>query len=335
MHPKLSSLPLTAIIWIALWLGPLILNEWNLTQLAQYMTYGIFAMGLAFVWGQAGILSFGQAIFFGIGGYCMGLVTLGQLPFLGDSTMVGLLLALVLSSLAAFALGRPLFHGRGLAGAYFAIVTLCAAVIVETLAQQWSFIGGFNGLLGIPPFAAAWRKGADAYLSATELYFLMLAAALIVFLILSYIVQSPIGTILAAIRDDDQRTAFFGYDIVRYKVAAFVLSAAVSGLAGALFVKQFGFAAPSLIGFGLSTEVLIWVAVGGRNALLAAFLGALLVRSGEGVLSDRLGDYWLLALGVLFVITVVLMPSGLFGRVLMPSVPRRLRRERERFGNLH
>ena len=120
----------------------------------------------------------------------------------------------------------------------------------------------------------------------SEVYLLMLVAALFVFLILSYIVRSPIGTVLAAIRDDDQRTAFFGYNVVRYKVAAFVVSAAVSGLAGALFVKQFSFAAPSLIGFGLSTEVLIWVAVGGRNVLLAAFLGALLVRSVEGVLSD-------------------------------------------------
>ena len=94
-------------------LGPLFLaNEWNLAQLGQYMTYGIFAMGVAFIWGQAGILSFGQAIFFGIGGYCMALVNLGQLPFLGDSTTVGLLLALVLSSCGAYALGRPLFHGR-------------------------------------------------------------------------------------------------------------------------------------------------------------------------------------------------------------------------------
>ena len=91
------------------------------------------------------------------------------------------------------------------------------------------------------------------------------AASLAVFLVLSYIIWSPVGTVLAAIRDNDQRTAFFGYDIVRYKVGAFVVSALVSGLAGALFVKQFGFAAPSLIGFGLSTEVLIWVAVGGAT----------------------------------------------------------------------
>ena len=265
MRRKSFHSALTAAIWVALGLASLILNEWSLTQLAQYMAYGIFAMALAFIWGQAGIRSFGQAIFFGVGGYCMGLVTLGQLPLLGDSTFVGLLLALVMPSIAAYVLGRLLFHGRGLAGAYFAIVTLCAAVIVETLAEQWPFIGGFNGLLGIPPFLVPWRTDADAYLTRTEIYFLMLAASLLVFLVLSYIIWSPVGTVLAAIRDNDQRTAFFGYDIVRYKVGAFVVSALVSGLAGALFVKQFGFAAPSLIGFGLSTEVLIWAAVGGRS----------------------------------------------------------------------
>ena len=318
---------LTVAIWVALVLAPLFLNEWSLTQLALYMAYGIFAMGLAFIWGQAGILSFGQAIFFGIGAYCMGLVTLGRLPVLGDSTLVGLLLAMVMPAIAAYILGRPLFHGRGLAGAYFAIVTLCAAVIVEILAQQWSFIGGFNGLLGIPPFLASWRTEPDAYLTPTEIYVLMLAASLLVFLVLSHVIRSPVGTVLAAIRDNDQRTAFFGYDVPRYKIGAFVVSALVSGFAGALFVKQFGFAAPSLIGFGLSTEVLIWVAVGGRNVLLAAFLGALLVRSVEGALSDRLGDYWLLALGMLFVMTVVLMPTGLFGRILMLPLPRRLRGE--------
>lgn len=327
MPPLSFHTVLTAAIWLILGLAAFVLDEWSLTQLAQYMAYGIFAMGLAFVWGQAGILSFGQAIFFGIGAYCMGLVALDQLPMLGDGTPVGLLLAVVLPSMVAYILGRPLFHGRGLAGAYFAIVTLCAAVIVETLAQQWSFIGGFNGLMGIPPFLAPWRTGSDAYLTARETYLLTVALALMVFLVLLSIVRSPLGTILAAIRDDDRRTAFLGYDVVRYKVWAFVLSAAVSGLAGASFVKQFGFAAPSLIGFGLSTEILIWVAVGGRSVLLAAFLGALLVRSVEGVLSDRLGDYWLLALGILFIATVVLMPGGLFGRILTLPAPKRLRRE--------
>ena len=199
-------------------LAPFVLNGWALTQLDLYMSYGILAMALAFIWGQAGIMSFGQAVFFGLGGYCMGLVTLGRLPVLGDSTFMGLVLCILLTFVVSLILGRLLFHGRGLAGAYFAIVTLCGAVVVEALAQQWSFIGGFDGLLGIPPWVGFWHDDADPYLSTTEVYFLMLGIAFLAFLGLSFIIRSPIGTVLAAIRDNEERTAFFGYDIVRYKV---------------------------------------------------------------------------------------------------------------------
>ena len=323
MRSRPARLLLSPVIWASLVLAPFVLNGWAVTQLSLYMSYGILAMALAFIWGQAGIMSFGQAIFFGLGGYCMGLVTLGRLPVLGDSTFMGLVLCILLTFVVSFILGRLLFHGRGLAGAYFAIVTLCGAVVVEALAQQWSFIGGFDGLLGIPPWMAFWRDDADPYLSTMEVYFLMLGVAFLIFLGLSFFIRSPIGTVLAAIRDNEERTAFFGYDIVRYKVGAFTISAVVSGIAGALFVKQFGFAAPSLIGLGLSTEVLIWVAVGGRNALLAAFLGALVVRSVEGALSERLGYYWVLLLGILFIATVIFMPSGIFGRILRPALPKR------------
>jgi urea transport system permease protein len=315
-------------MWMILVAAPIALDTWSLTQFAQYMTYGIFAMGLAFVWGRVGILSFGQAIFFGIGAYCMALVTSDAVPAVGKSTAVGLLLAALVPALVAYLLGQFLFRGRALGGAYFAVVTLCAAVIAQTLAEQSSFLGGFDGLLGIPPFSAPGR-GANEYLTQTETYLVMCFASLVVYLALSYVIRSPVGTILAAIRDNEGRTTFFGYNIVNYKAGAFALSGLVSGLAGALFVRQFGFAGPSLIGFALSTEVLIWVAVGGRNSLLGAFLGALLVRSVEGTLSERLGQYWLLVLGALFVVTVVLMPNGLFGRIFCDVIPRRLRRRKE------
>jgi len=289
------------------------------------MTYGIFALSLALLWGQVGLLSFGQAIFFGIGGYAMALTALGRLPILGDGILVGFLLAIALPALVAFVLGRLLFHGRGLSGAFFAIVTLSGAIIAEAAARRWDFIGGFNGLFGIPPFAAPWREGPAALLSPLETYLFILAAAFGVYLLLLALVRSPVGTALAAIRDDDRRTAFLGYDITRWKTGAFVVSAAVSGFAGALFVKLFGFVSPALIGFALSTEVLIWVAVGGRGVLLAAFLGAILVRSVESVLSDQLGDYWLFAMGVLFVLVVVFMPKGFFGQILSLPTPGRLR----------
>lgn len=225
--------------------------------------------------------------------------SLGRVPLFGESAVTGLLVALIVPAIAAYIFGRLLFLGRGLSGAYFAIVTLCAAVLAQTLAEQSSYLGGFNGLLGIPPFTAPWH-GRDAYMTPGETYYLMLAIAALIFVGLLWIVRSPLGTVLAAIREDDRRTAFFGYDVTRFKVWAFVTSAAISGAAGALFVKQFGFVSPSLIGFALSTEVLIWVAVGGRQIVMAAFLGALIVRWIEGQLSERLGNFWLLALGLLF-----------------------------------
>jgi ABC-type branched-subunit amino acid transport system permease subunit len=235
---KLSK-PLTALVWAALLLAPLVLDEWRVSQLAQLLTYGIFALSLAFIWGQAGILCFGQAIFFGIGAYVMALVTLGKFPMFGASQWTGMLLASATAGVAAALLGLFLFRGRGLSGAHFAIVTL-------------------------------------------------------------------------------------GYDVLSAKLFAFTVSGGVAGLAGALFTAQFGFVSPPLLGFALSTEVLIWVAVGGRGVLLGALLGAILVRTVENTLSDSLGEYWLLAMGLLFIVIVVFAPEGLFGRLLRLPPPRRL-----------
>jgi len=320
---------LTMGIWVMLALAPLLADEWSVSQLGQYLTYGILAMSLSFIWGQAGILCFGQAIFFGLGAYLMGLTTLDKLTWLGGSQLAGLALATVGPALAAYVLGKMLFVGRGLSGAFFAIVTLCAAVIVEIVAQHTEFIGGFDGLLGVPPLMSTWRAG-DDMMSTNEVFYVVLGSALVIYLLLLFIQRSPFGAVLAAIRNNEERTASFGYRTVEYKVAAFTLSGAVAGYAGALFTAQFGFVSPAIIGTALSTEVLIWVAVGGRAVLMAAFLGVVLVRSVESVLSATLGPYWLLLLGLLFILTVVAMPDGLFGRLLRLSLPRSWREPRRR-----
>lgn len=325
-----GSTILTGLVWLALFCLPAVLDEWGVSQIAQYITYGIFAMSLSFIWGQGGLLCFGQAIFFGMGAYLMALTTLDMLPGIPDFQLLGILLAIIGPAIAANILARILFGGRGLEGAYFAIVTLCAAVIVEIVAQHWRYIGGFNGLFGVPPFAMPWRDGAEAYLSPLQTYYAVLVAALCVFALLTWIIRSPFGTVLAAIRGNEQRTRFFGFNTARYKILAFTLSGAVAGFAGALFTAQFGFVSPALAGFALSTEVLIWVAVGGRAVLTAALLGAILVRSVENVLSDTLGSYWLLILGLLFVLTVVVAPRGIFGRWLTLPLPARLRIGRDK-----
>ncbi len=312
---------LTACTWLVLMMAPLLADDWSVSQLAQYLTYGILAMSLSFIWGQAGILCFGQAIFFGMGAYLMALTTLGKFTWFGGSQTVGLLLALIGPAIAAHILGRLLFVGRGLSGAFFAIVTLCAAMIVEIVAQHTSFVGGFDGLLGVPALTASWRAGAEM-LSTNETYYVVFGSALLIYLVALMIQRSPLGVVLAAIRNNEERTGFFGYRTTEYKVLAFTISGAMAGFAGALFTTQFGFVSPAIIGTALSTEILIWVAVGGRGVLMAAFLGVVLVRSGESFLSSSLGPYWLLTLGVLFILTVVVMPEGVFGRILKLPLPR-------------
>ncbi|MBF0277156.1 MAG: branched-chain amino acid ABC transporter permease [SAR324 cluster bacterium] len=289
------------------------------------MTYGIFALSLAFIWGQAGILCFGQAIFFGLGAYLMALTTLEKFSWFGGSQAIGLILAVLGPGLAAHVVGQLLFRGRGLSGAYFAIVTLATAVIVEIIAQHWSYIGGFNGLLGVPPLVVIWREGLDAFITPMENYYTIFFSALLIYLALLGMVRSPLGIVLATLKDEEYRTRAFGYNIANLKIIAFTCSGAVAGIAGGLFTTQFGFVSPPLTGFALSTEVLIWVAVGGRGVLLAAFLGAIVVRYIENVLSDTLGSYWLMALGTLFIAAVVVAPRGLFGKLLQLPLPRRFR----------
>lgn len=309
---RLGALAPELLVWGGLALAPLVVGAWQVSELAQFLTYGIFAMSLALIWGQCGLLSFGHAVFFGVGAYAMSLTTLGMVPGAGDSTPAGLALAMAAPAAVANLLGRFLFYGRGLRGAYFGIVMLAIAVVAERLATNWDYAGGLNGLMGVPPLRVA---GVELF-DPLPLFYVTLAVALAIYAGLEHLVRAPWGSVLRAIRGNEERTAALGYDTAACKLAAFTLSAAVAGLAGALFVGQLGFASPPLIGFALSTEVLIWVALGGRFSLLAAFLGALAVHSAEAPLAEWLGPYWLLALGLAFVLCVTLLPRGLAGTAL-------------------
>ncbi|WP_422366848.1 branched-chain amino acid ABC transporter permease [Pelagibius sp.] len=306
-----------ALIWVGFLALPLVLGEWEVTQIAQYLTYGIFAMSLALIWGHCGLMSFGHAVFFGLGAYAMSLSTLGMLPGLEGwtSSYLGIALALAVPAVFANLLGRFLFYGRGLQGAQLAIVMLAVAVIAERLMARWPYTGGMNGLMSVPPVNLG-VFGADIEIfDPLPLYYLTLFAAIAVYIILESLVRSRRGVVMRAVASDEARTAFLGYDTRAVKLSAFTISAAVAGFAGALFVAQFGFVSPPLIGFGLSTEVLIWVALGGRHGLLTAFLGAIIVRLAENTLADLLGPAWLLGLGLLFVLCVIFLPRGLLGEI--------------------
>lgn len=314
---------------VAVWGGlaalPLFMGAWQVGQIAQYLTYGIFAMSLALIWGQCGLLSFGHAVFFGLGAYAMSLTTLGMLPGLEGwtSSYFGVALALAVPAVVANILGRFLFYGRGLQGAQLAIVMLAVAVIAERLMTRWSYAGGMNGLMSVPPVnLGAFGLAYELY-DPLPLFYGTLIAAVLVYALLESLVRSRRGVVLRALGADEARTGFLGHDTRALKLAVFTLSAAVAGFAGALFAGQFGFVSPPLIGFGLSTEVLIWVALGGRRALITAFLGAIVVRLAENALGDLLGPAWLLGLGLLFVLCMIFLPRGLLGEVYWRLIAKR------------
>lgn len=304
---------LALLVFAVLALVPLAAGDYWTGQATRYLLFGIFAMSLSLVWGRAGLLCFGQAMFFGGGGYGMAVLTLG---LVGGGALAAPWLALPLAVLgtALFAalLGTFLFRGGGISGAYLAVVTLAIAIVLEQTVRGSYALGADNGLVGVPPLPI----GADPWDPVPDYYFILALSAAIYFG-LDRLLASPAGVVLTAVRSDPRRLEFLGYPVARIRIAAFVLGAALAAVAGALFVATDSFASPKLIGFGLSAEVLIWVALGGRHVLLAAFLSAAAVRWIEGVLSGALGEWWLLALGAVFMVSVVLLPRGLLATPLL------------------
>jgi urea transport system permease protein len=312
----MTARPIGVAVFALLALAPLLGGAYAVAQLTTYVIYGILAMSLALIWGRAGLLCFGQAMFFGIGAYAMAISTKGMAGNALASTYLGLLLAIGAAGLFAAALGYFLFWGRGLSGPYLAIVTLAIALILERLLNNWYALGGYNGLLDVPPLTFASFKVGEDYWDPAPQFYLILAIAAAIYLGLEAMLRSPFGILLAAIKTDPERVAFLGYRVMALRVLVFVIGAGIAGLAGGVFAAVEGFVSPTLIGFLLSTEVLIWTALGGREVLLAACLGAIAVRWIESSLVDLLGDYWLLALGLVFMASVVLLPKGLIATPL-------------------
>ena len=308
---------LAAIVFVVLALLPPLGGAYWTDQATRYLLFGLFAMSLSLVWGRGGILCFGQAMFFGIGGYVMAALTMGMVGAALASSYAGLGFAVAAAALFAALIGYALFWGRGLSGAYLAIVTLAMAFILEQLIRSWYALGADNGLTGVPPLDFGLFGGNLTLGDPVSRFYVVLAVTALVYIALDWLLASRFGSLLTAVKTNPDRVAFFGYRVLWIQLAVFVIGAAIAGLAGALFVAVDEFASPTLIGFALSAEVLIWVALGGRNVILAALVGALAVRVMESYFSEWLGDVWLLALGLVFMVSVVLLPRGLFATPLM------------------
>ncbi len=211
----LKKLPLfnTLVLWGGLFILPLFLDGFALSQLAIYVCYGLLAMSLALIWGQAGLLCLGQAIFFGLGAYAMSLSTLDMLPFISQGQQgFGLLLAIVLPMALAVLISLLLFNGNKLDGAFLGLVTLALAVVAERFFSHWHYAGGANGLFGVP--GLMWG---DEELPETTVYYLTVGVTALVALGLYRLKASSWGLLLKTIRDNESRSNHLGINTIAIK----------------------------------------------------------------------------------------------------------------------
>jgi urea transport system permease protein len=300
------------VAFLALAALPAVISGYPIYILPQYMLFGMLALSLALLWGQVGIVSFGQAAFFALGAYTMGLA-MQQTALPVNGAYLGLLGSVALGGALAGVIGYFLFSA-GVRGAYFVIVTLALSIIVEQLAVSQSQItGGWNGMFIDRMSLTFGPLGEVSLFDDAPMYYVVLLVVATTFALVKGLSRSSFGKLLVGIRENEDRLIALGVRTAFYKTAAFAISGAIACLAGALYGTHANFVAPSLAGVLFSTEVVVWVAIGGRNSLLGALLGGVLVASLSNYLSAIVPRYWQLALGVLFVLVIVYLRGGIAG----------------------
>jgi len=311
------------------------ISDYWVTLGGKIMCYAIVALAMDLIWGYTGILSLGHGLFFALGGYAMGMYLMrsigaegvyhSELPdfmvFLDwkaypwywrftDRFWYAALLVVLVPGLLAFVFGYFAFRSR-IKGVYFSIITqaLTYAAMLLFFRNDTGF-GGNNGftdfkrILGFSITAPATRMALFVITAAALLGFLLLGRA---------IVRSKLGRVLTAIRDAESRVMFSGYDPLWFKLFVWTLSAVICGIAGALYVPQVGIINPGEMSPANSIEIAIWAAVGGRGTLIGPVIGAAVVNLGKSWFTQTLPEYWLFALGLLFILVTLFLPRGIAG----------------------
>ena len=318
---------------------PLTLDIFRLSMVGKYLTYAFVAVGLVLCWGYGGILSLGQGIFFGLGGYCMAMFLkleasdpestriqstpgipdfmdwnqITELPWLWQpfhSFGFTLVAVIAVPVLLAFIIGLAMFKRR-VGDVYFSIVTpAIAAILTILIVGQQGLTGGVNGSTDRKT-RLGWDIRSDS--AKVVLYFVNAALLFGCILLARFVLASKLGRLLVAMRDKEERVRFSGYDVASFKIFVFCLAAAFSAVGGAMFALQVGFMSPSFVGIVPSIEMVIFAAVGGRLSLLGAVYGALLVNFGKTYFSESFPELWLYLMGGLFIVVVLYFPNGLAG----------------------
>ncbi|OLC43023.1 MAG: urea ABC transporter permease subunit UrtC [Nitrospirae bacterium 13_1_40CM_4_62_6] len=310
-------------------------SDFALNRFGKFLAFAILALGLDLIWGYTGILSLGHGVFFGLGAYAVGMhlmLTIGtesvygstlpdfmvwnqvkELPYFWKpfySFWFAIAAAILLPTLFAAIFGFLAFRSR-IKGVYFAIITQALALSAWLVFNRnETNLGGTNGLTDFKQVLGFRLSDPGTQRALYVLTVLSLGGA---YLLCRWITRSRTGKVLVAIRDSEQRVLFSGYSPGSYKLFVFVVSAALAGLAGALYVPQVGIITPAQIGVLPSLEMVIWVAVGGRGTLIGAVLGAVGVNWARSILTTSFPDLWPFFLGGLFVAVVLLFPEGCVG----------------------
>jgi urea transport system permease protein len=336
------------LLLVAAACAPLYLPAYELSLLGRFLALAVLALGISLIWGTGGILSLGQGVFFALGGYAIAMhlklaglapgdvpdfmqwsglnaLPLWWTPFRNPAFAIGAVF--VLPAIAAAALAYLVFRRR-IAGSYFAIITQALALAASTLIiSQQQFTGGFNGLTG---FTSAFGFVLGDPHTQFGLYWITLGVLAIAFVAVRALQNSAFGKVLLAVRDGENRVRFLGYDPLPFKVIAFTVAGILAGVSGALVTLDLGVISPAMFGVVPSIEMVIWVAVGGRNSLLGAIVGTLAVNFGKDVISSAFPELWLYVVGAIFVLVVTIAPQGIVGlltlrrrspRALSPAVP--------------
>ncbi|GEK23321.1 urea ABC transporter permease subunit UrtC [Cellulomonas xylanilytica] len=309
--------------------APALLSDFRLNLLAKFCCLAMVAVGIGLAWGRGGMLVLGQGVFFGLGGYLMAMhlklsdAGPGGVPdfmlLYGDGTVPGwwepfrdpvvtILAILVLPALLATLLGLAVFKRR-VRGAYFAILSqaLAAAFAILLVGQQ-KVTGGTNGLNGFQSFFGFTLSDP---VNKRMLYFIAAGVLLAMVVVVRLIMNSRYGELLVAVRDEENRVRFLGYDPAIVKVVAYAIAACFAAIGGALFTPIVGIISPADVGVVPSIGFLVGVAIGGRATLLGPVLGAIGVSWAETSLSESFPSFWIYFQGALFILVVAFLPNGL------------------------
>jgi urea transport system permease protein len=329
-----ALLALLLVIVLPLWL-----DVFRLNLVAKYLSYAFVALGLVICWGYAGILSLGQGVFFGLGGYAIAMFLkleassaantkiqstpgipdfmdwnqITSLPFFWvpfHSLTFAIVAVFVVPALFALVVGAAMFKRR-VGGVYFAIITQAiAAILTILIVGQQGYTGGINGITDLRTL-----KGWDIRSDHAKFifYFVEVACLFACVFVALFIRHSKLGRILVAMRDKEDRVRFSGYSVANFKIFAFCAAAVFAAIGGAMFTLEVGFMSPSFVGITPSIEMVIATAVGGRQSILGAIFGTLLVNAAKTSLSEAFPQLWLLGLGGLFIAVVLVFPGGIAG----------------------